>query len=160
MFVRFVTIIQLHVFCLMASKKPKPVTTIWRYSCLWLYCVVLCFCSLIKFQVRPDRLKVLLHQSAKSGVHKFFQISMSLPRISGARRVVWSRFCTLDPQILGTTVQNVARVTWCPGFVNPWVKSSVIRVRHRSLLFQNVCSCLLSRCKARWNFNGCVKRQL
>jgi hypothetical protein len=41
-------------------------------------------------------------------------------KIVGARKLTWSHFHTVDPQILGATVQNVvATATWDPGFVHP-----------------------------------------
>jgi hypothetical protein len=41
----------------------------------------------------------------------------------GARTVIWSKFHTEDPLILGATVQNLdAMTTWNPGFVHPWHK--------------------------------------
>jgi hypothetical protein len=60
---------------------------------------------------------------ALSGVHKFLK---SLEKPTSAFRVPeWltsSKFQTEDPEISGATVQNVvARTTWRPGFVYPWV---------------------------------------
>jgi len=49
-----------------------------------------------------------------------FRKSRSHIRITGVRRMTWSRFHTEDPNIIGVTVQNVvSRVTWRPGFVHP-----------------------------------------
>ena len=40
-------------------------------------------------------------------------------KILGAWRVTWSKYHTKDPQVLGSTVQNlVATATWRPGFVH------------------------------------------
>jgi len=46
------------------------------------------------------------------------RIQISHLKIVGTRRVIWSKLHTEDQQILGATIQNsVARVTWCPGFL-------------------------------------------
>jgi len=50
---------------------------------------------------------------------QIFQKSRSHLKILGARRVIWSKFHTEDPQILGVIVEKVvARATWYPGFVH------------------------------------------
>ena len=51
-----------------------------------------------------------------------FQKCRSHPKIPGTRRTTWSKFHTEDPQILGTTVQNlVTTVSWYPGIVHPCI---------------------------------------
>ena len=48
-----------------------------------------------------------------------FQKCKSHLKILGAWRVTWSKYHTKDPQVLGSTVQNlVAAATWRPGFVH------------------------------------------
>ena len=51
------------------------------------------------------------------------QKSRSHLKILDARIVSWSKFCTEDPQILGTTIQSlVVMATWCPEFMHPCIK--------------------------------------
>jgi len=48
-----------------------------------------------------------------------FQKSRSYFRILGTRRVIFSKFLSEDPQVLGTTIQNlITCMTWHPGFVH------------------------------------------
>jgi len=48
------------------------------------------------------------------------RVQISHLKIVGTRMVIWSKLHTEDQQMLGTTVQNsVARVTWCPGVLQP-----------------------------------------
>jgi hypothetical protein len=48
------------------------------------------------------------------------RIQISHLKIVGTRRVIWSKLHTEDQQMFGATVQtSVARVTWCPGFLQP-----------------------------------------
>ena len=47
-------------------------------------------------------------------------------QIPGLSRVTWSRFHFERPQIGGAIGQDlVARATWLPGFVNPWIRRCV-----------------------------------
>lgn len=53
-----------------------------------------------------------------------FPKSRSHLKILRIRRLTWSKLRTENPQIWGTTVQNlVTMVTWCPGFVHLWTMS-------------------------------------
>jgi len=46
------------------------------------------------------------------------RVPISHLKTVGTRRVIWSKLPSEDQQMLGATVQNsVARVTWCPGFL-------------------------------------------
>jgi hypothetical protein len=55
--------------------------------------------------------------SAEKYMHILQQESRSHFTILGVRMVAWSQLCTNDPQILGTTVQNL--VTWAFRFFTP-----------------------------------------
>jgi hypothetical protein len=49
-----------------------------------------------------------------------FQKSRSYFKIMGTIRVTFCKFHTEDPQVLGTTIQNlVTRMTWHSVFVHP-----------------------------------------
>jgi hypothetical protein len=53
---------------------------------------------------------------------RFSQHARSYLKIQGLRRVIWSRFHTEDPQILGGSAQNlVATTNWRQVFVRPCV---------------------------------------
>ena len=54
---------------------------------------------------------------------QILQKSMSHLKILDARRVIWSKFFTDSPQILGPTVQNVlSRATWRPVLYIPFYR--------------------------------------
>ena len=60
----------------------------------------------------------------------FFPKRKSHLKTLGARKVTW--FHTEDPEVLGTTVQNLVLLAiWRPGFVHPWT-SLLIELNKRT----------------------------
>jgi hypothetical protein len=56
-------------------------------------------------------------------VEQIFQMSSSNLKILAARTLTYRTFHPEDPQIIGTTLQNlIARVTWRPRFVHTCIK--------------------------------------
>jgi hypothetical protein len=77
----------------------------------WPYCIVCC-----SFNCGSDA-SSMSGKAPNSRVHKCYKI---LSTTLGAGRVLWSKFHTEDPQILGSTVQNlVARVTSAQDLCTP-----------------------------------------
>jgi hypothetical protein len=74
------------------------------------------------FQMDALLVQLVLVSRCSNTSAQIFQKKKEKLRILGARRVTRSKFHTECPQILRATVQNlVARITWCVGFVLPWL---------------------------------------
>ena len=73
-------------------------------------------------------------------VHRFFQKPTIPLIVLDARRVMWSKFWTEDPHLLGATDKNlVAWATWPPGFAPPWPVSWEHYIFER--IFHCMCGC-------------------
>lgn len=91
------------------------------------------FCSNMKLCcIFIDMLPRIAHlQHSYYGICPLFMLAEGCPsflnlfdhfKILDARKVIWSKFSTKDPKIVGTAVQYlVSRAAWLPGYVHPCV---------------------------------------
>jgi hypothetical protein len=77
-------------------------------------------CGLFNSAVCTDS-KTTLSLNATAMDAQIFQQPISLFKILGAESMTQNKFHIENPQILGTTISNLATmVDWCLGFVWPW----------------------------------------